>query len=710
MHPVLEMFTILDVNFEGRPLAKIQLRVKQLTCLFLMSTSMLLGFSFLPSARAGMTIFSISPANGNVGTQVQLTANLTTANGVYNITFNGVVQAVGKASGNDVNASFTVPEAVAGNYTVAVVDVETNENVTGVFTVSTAYTLDVNVPQAPRQLQEGDSVPILVNVTGGDSNTAVVANITVQTPANTTYTEQLGISTSALGSGNATLVYPGNFSGANTNYVGDYGVSLNLSVATKSFFVGLTNSTQYHRMEAVNIKAIYAQNETVTLTVSGKDIFGKDIQDPVNVTADSAGVVDYSNWTVPVSASGGTYNVSIVSVSGLTVKIPPDIQDFTVPGFAFNVTAKNLAGDQVPNVDVRAFENGSSINNQTTSSIGLAVLMLEIGDYTLQGYYSGVKVGEGNFSVTNTKEVDLVLNLTNLNIRVVGVVNGVELGIPEVGIYLTQEGVTLTTDLTGNVVAHSLLPNAAYNLTASRYNTPFNVTTTTSLLGINGSLVKVFYVNMTCPSFTLKVNAFKAGGQPFDNAAVEVKESLGGIHYDGNTDSNGTITFNAIFGRYAVEIHDSSGMELNSTTVDMFQDQNVTLYCNLFGLNISVTVTDYFGQPFANTNITLQGNGSEPISKRTQANGMVTFDNLVGDSFSISVYLSNEGPPTVVQSLLVQGNATVLVKISKYVLLAGLLVETSQLAIAVIIIASLLLVLSLEVYRRRRNKSQKVDG
>lgn len=136
----------------------------------------------------------------------------------------------------------------------------------------------------------------------------------------------------------------------------------------------------------------------------------------------------------------------------------------------------------------------------------------------------------------------------------------------------------------------------------------------------------------------------------------------------------------------------------------------MTLYCNLFGLNISVTVTDYFGQPFANANITLQGNGSEPISKRTQANGMVTFDNLVGDSFSISVYLSNDGSPTVVQSLLVQGNAIVLVKIGKYVLLAGLLVETSQLAIALIIIASLLLVLSLEVYRRRRNKSQKVDG
>lgn len=711
MLPVLEMFTILDVKLEGRRLAKTQLRTKQLICLFLMLTSMLLGFSFLPSARAGMEIFSISPITGNIGTNVTITANLTTTNGRYNVTFDGVVQLVGNATGNNVNANFTVPETTFGNHTVAVVDVNTTDTATGVFSVSTAYSMNVSVPATPAQLQEGDSVPISLNVTGGNSSSTIAATITVQTPNNASYTEQLNISTSALGSGKATLTYPGDFSaGANTNYVGNYGVSLTLLNATETFFVGLTNSTKYHRMQAVNIKAVYSQNETVTLTVSGRDIYGKDIHDSVNVTADSTGVVDYSNWTVPVNASVGAYNVSIVSASGQTVKVPSDTQDFTVPGFAFNVTAKNLAGDLVPNIDVRAFEYGTSIDNQTTSSEGLAVLMLEIGNYTLQGYSQGVKVAEkSEFAVTDTGAVDFVCNLTNLNVQVIGVVNGAEIGIPEVGVYLTPENVTLTTDITGNVVEHSLLPNASYALNASRYNTSFNVTSITNLL-VSGSTVPVFNVKIIVPLFTLTVNAFKAGGQPFDNAGVEVKELLGGIQYDGSADANGTVAFMAILGRYDVEIHDSSGMELNSTTISLFQDQNVTLFCDLFGLNISVTVTDYFGQPFANTNITLQGNGSEPISKRTTGNGMVTFDNLVGDSFSISVYLSDQGPPTVVQSLLVQGNATVPIKISKYVLLAGFIVETSQLAMAVIIVLSLLLVLSLEVYRRRRNKSKKIDN
>ena len=115
MHPVLELFTILDVWFEGIRLAKIRLRAKQLACLFLMLTSVLLGFSFLPRAGAAMQVFSVSPTSGGVGTNVTVTANLTTTNGAYNVTFNGAVVAVGTAVGNSVTASFLVPPATVAN-------------------------------------------------------------------------------------------------------------------------------------------------------------------------------------------------------------------------------------------------------------------------------------------------------------------------------------------------------------------------------------------------------------------------------------------------------------------------------------------------------------------------------------------------------------------------------------------------------------------
>ncbi|HVP16789.1 MAG TPA: hypothetical protein VMT42_05430 [candidate division Zixibacteria bacterium] len=719
MHPALEMFTILDVWFEGRSLAKIRLRAKQLMCLFLMLTSVFLGFSFLPRAGAAMQVFSLNPVTGNVGANVTVTANLTTTNGPYNVTFDGMVEVVGNATGNNVTASFLVPEATLGNHTVTVIDLSNpTENASSVFIVLTAYYLNVTVPSAPTELQEGDSVPIFLNVTGADANFTYGAKIGVEKPDNSTYYEQLGIPTSPLGSGNVRLTYPENFS-SDTHLVGTYTVSANVTDVTAAFMVGLTNSTEYHRMQTVNIKAVYASNEMVALNVSGTNI-----QYSVNLTADSAGVVNYSNFTVPSNTSVGTYNVNIVSLAASpTVKAIPDTQDFTVPGFAFNVTAKNLAGDEVSNATVMAYENGASVTNQTTDSNGLAVLMLEIGNYTLQGYFQDVKVGEGQFGVTNTEAKDLMLNLTDLNIKVVAIVNGTEVPIVDVGVYMTPENVTLTTNITGIAVAQSLLPNDTYTLNASRYQTPFNVTTIvesssnntvngtiTSLL-VNGSAVPFFNVTIVCPSYTLQVQAFKADGQPFTDAVVEAKELVGGITYPGKTDSNGTVAFhNATFGTYDVEILDNAGKEINRTTVTLFQDQNVTVDCNLFHLNISVTLTDYFGQPFANTHVTLLENGGELISSRTQANGVVTFYNLVGSNYTISVYLSDQSPPTAIQSILVEGSTSVSIKMARYALVAGLPVEVNQLAVTIIIVLSVLLILVLEVYRRRKNKGQKTDG
>jgi hypothetical protein len=689
--------------------------------LFLMLTSIVLGFSLLPNARAAMTI-SLIPDSGNVGSTVALVANLTTNNGAYNVTFEGAfLNCSGNAIGNQVNATFTVPETTSGNHTVTIIDLNSSDTAVGFFIVSTAYSLNVTVPQAPQRLQENDSVPIVMGVTGGNTSISYNANITVSTPANVACNGTLNIPISALGSGEATLFYPDNFtSGANTTYVGNYAVSAVPAVSPKSFFVGLTNSTQYHRTQTIDIKAVYAPNENVTITLSGNGI-----QNSTNLLADSAGLIHYTNWTVPTAAPIGTYNVSIVSVSNQTVKVPPDTQNFTVPGFSFNVTAKNLAGETVPNVTIEAFENGHSVSNQTTSNEtatrGLAAFILEIGKYTLQGYSEGVKVGQNESDVSGNETVDFVLNLTDLNIRVVASVNGAEIGIPEAGIYVTSPtgNLTFTTDIDGNVVAQSLLPSNTYTLNVSRYGIPFNVTPTSiaSLL-VAGSLVPFFNVTVNCPSYSLYVSAFKADGQPLSGAVVKADELLGGIQYDETTGSNGIAVFqNVTFGNYAVTVLDRSGIKLNSTTVGVFQDQNVTVDCNLFGFNITFTVTDYFGQPFANANVTLLANGAELISQKTQANGVTTFDGsqtsagaLVGESFTVSVYLSNQGSPTVVQNLHVDGSTPIYaisIRIGRYVLLAGLPVETTQFAVAVLIALSLLLTLSLEAYKRRRSKSKK---
>lgn len=675
-----------------------------------MLMTMTFGFTFLPRAGAVMVISVVLPASGNVGSKILLVANLTTTNGAYNLTFDGAVVAVGNAVGNQVNTTFIVPETAARNYTLTVIDLaNTTDTATAVFEVTTAYALNVTLPVA-KQLQEGDSVPILLNVTGGSANTTYNATITVQPPTSTNTTLNVGmhVLTSALGSGVATLAYPNDFpSGANTSYVGNYVVSSNITSSRPTFFVGLTNATQYHRMQAVGIKALYAPNEEVTLNVAGNGI-----QDSLNLTADSSGVIDYSNFTVPSDAKIGSYNVNLVSVSGVTKKDllgAPDSQNFTVPGFAFNVTARNLAGDDVPNAVLTALENGVAVSNQTTDSNGTAVLMLETGNYTLQGFSESTLVGENQVGVNDTEAVDFVLNLTNMNIKVVALVNGVETSIPEAGIFLTPENFTLTTDINGNAVAHSLLPSNSYVLNVSRYNEPFNSTPVSGLL-FNGNLVPVYNITFTCPSYNLLVNAFKADGQQFSNAVVEIKEFLGGILYNGTTGTGGAVIFpNVTFGKYNVEILDNTGLGLNTMIVDIFQDQNVTIDCNLCGLNISVTVADYFGQPFVNTNVTLMGNGSEPISELTTSNGMATFANLVGDSFSVSVYLSNQGSAVAIQSLVVSGSTAIQIRMSRYVLLAGFPVDSGQFAAAIVVVLSLLFIVALELIRRR-GKSKTIES
>jgi len=282
--------------------------------------------------------------------------------------------------------------------------------------------------------------------------------------------------------------------------------------------------------------------------------------------------------------------------------------------------------------------------------------------------------------------------------------------------------VSLTTDVNGNAEEQSLLPNSTtpYVLTGMRYGTLFNVTdiiqsssnitstngTLTNLL-VDGNLVPVFNVTIACPTYAFQIQALEANGQPFSNATVEASELTGGINYEGSTDSSGVAVFpNATFGEYYVEVFDNAGAQINSTIVDLFQDQNVTMNCNLFGLSISVTVTDYFGHPFANTEVTLQGNGGEPISSRTQANGTVTFANLIGDSYNVSVYLSNNGSPNAIEDLLVTGSTNVTIAMNGYVLLAGHPVETTELAVVVIIVLSVVLVLVLEIFifRKRRGR------
>lgn len=667
-----------------------------------------LGFvtiSLLPSVSAVIAITQVTPPSGTVGTQVQVIGNLTTANGNFNLLFDNTVVANGTALVNNVTTTFTVPPAPEGNHNLKLIDLTSNETATAIFLVSATYS--IGAATISKSFQEGDQIPVLTNVTGEVANSTEGANVTVVAPDNTTYTAISTFSISSIGNGTATANYPADFSvGANTKLVGIYAVYLNSTLASGNFTLGLTNSTQYHRGETVNVKALYLPSENVTVSIAGKGI------NDVATISDPTGLISY-NWTVPTYASIGSYAVKVVSTNGPTLKSVDDLQNFTVPGFAINVTATNLANDTVANIIVTAYENGTLADNQTTSSTGLAILTLEVGNFVCTAISSGQEVGEAPALVgidNSTLAFDLVCNLTNLRIHVVSLLNGSEVDVPEVGINITTSNETATTGINGSVVVGSLLPNATYVLNVTRYDASFNITTLYTLL-VNDTPVAWYDLKINCPNSTLQVTVTKAGGGNFSGALVRIQEFLGVPIIETSTNASGVATFSAPFGEYKVDVLDAAGEILNGTTVDLFGDQAANVSCSLYGLTVSVRVVDYFGQGIANMNVSLVRNGQTQAASSTGPDGTVTFNNVIGGQLDIIVSSNGASTPIASQSIDVETlTSTNQISVDKYVVLAGMLVETSVLTTVILIILVVVLILSLEVYRRRPLKVQKAES
>jgi hypothetical protein len=335
-------------------------------------------------------------------------------------------------------------------------------------------------------------------------------------------------------------------------------------------------------------------------------------------------------------------------------------------------------------------------------------MKLEIGNYTCKALYKGAKVYERSVNITAAMSLVFYCNLTNLKISVIAVKDGINIMVPEAKIYLTRENKTLMTDINGTAVAHSLLPSVNYTLNVSRYGVSFNVTKLSTLF-VNQNLTAWYNVTFILPTSTLRVNVTNANGEPIPNAIVKVQELMGGLLYENNTNNEGVVTIlRCVFGKYNITIYDAEGIKLNETAISVLNQtlsiQNISISCKLSGLTLSIKVVDYFGQPISNVNVTLQQDGLVPRSNRTQSDGVATFSGISGGNLQITLYLSGQTQPYMAEGLFLASSTTIGIKLEKYVMLAGFLVETSSLITAILIVASVILVLLVEVYRRKRLK------
>ncbi len=686
--------------------------LKTLTVIFIILASALVHCYFLPVSKAETEtqtkIISATPTSGKVGEKVNVIANLTTLDGEYLIKFDAADVAKGRSTGNLVNVSFIVPQAVAGYHNITLIDLATGKRDALSFNVITSYIIRIeNVPEQPFQYQQGDEVKILIGITGGNASQKYKADITVQTPnINITYKPQSlpVISTSDVGSGNITLTYPSDFNGAKANLNGAYNVFFNETLAAETFIIGLTKSTEYHRGDAVDIKAIYAPKENVTLKIVGKNIFHFE-----NLTADDAGLVHYV-WIVPSCAAVTSYEVSINSISKITVKDPLDIQNFTVPGFETEIWPRNLADETVPDVLVRVYDIFANETREAWSNqSGVATLWLEKGSYNATLYFKDVKVGRVlEFSViTGGERIDVSCNLTNIKIIVVDAKSEVRMPFVQISLtydYISDWGENKTgreevhlTDVTGTLNLRSLLVDAVYKLNASRYGHVFyeNV--------FRPELKPYNDIRILCPAKTLNLKINDGSGQSIPDAEVKLEELMGGILYEFSAPIMHPI--NCTFGIYRLRVY-SRGVLLNETQIEVFVDRDVTINCLLYNLPLFVKVVDYFGQPIPKVNVVLERNGARVNSALTDAEGMARFVEI-GGTLAIEAYLKDDRPEASLITFIGDARTEtnpVVVKLENYVILVGFPVKTAHFIAAILIIATLILFISIEAYIWRRLK------
>jgi hypothetical protein len=183
---------------------------------------------------------------------------------------------------------------------------------------------------------------------------------------------------------------------------------------------------------------------------------------------------------------------------------------------------------------------------------------------------------------------------------------------------------------------------------------------------------------------------------------------MGGLRYEQNTTANGLAIFNSVvLGRYSIEVLDSNGIKVNETTVDLFDDLNTSIICRLYGLTVSFRVVDFFGQPISNANVALQREGLVYGSNHTQGNGLAIFNRVTGGSMQVSIWLFNQMQPDATEVFYVENSTTIEIKLQAYVLLASFIVNTAVFTGVMITIATVLGILLIEVYRRKRPRNAK---
>lgn len=671
---------------------------------------------YVVTGQLGVNIYLVNPEEeGVAGEIVNLQGTIDTTNGRYQIWFDEILAITSNSEGYYVNQNFTLPSLPEGGYVITLRDVTTNRNATYDFSLKLAYYIEAALPSSPAQLQEGDDVVLNLTIAGVQSSTTHYANITVELPKPlaTIYSRIVSLVASSEETVATTLVtYPDAVfqpAGSLTNYTGLYKVYFNEteSLAENEFFVGFTDLSDYHRNQVVSTRAIgYQPGENATISIKYEET-GVTVHEET-VTVSSEGILE-SSWVVPSNALIGDYNITVTPDT--TDKLIPDSQLFSVPGYSVKVQTFNLAGETVSEISVEALDQATDeIYSSISDYQGIASLKLEKGNHLLSGFWNGVKVGELHVYITDSASFDLECELTNIEI-IVQNENGnlmpfvtleIEYQYIKTKENTFEKGSALgETNLSGSFILNSVLPEISYTINASLYDMVFNTDNKTVSSVPAQPISKVVII---CPSQTLTLKITDYNAEAIPNARIELVEVTNGFFNGAITDIAGSVTVEVTFGKYRLRVYKNEIL-LNSTVIEVFKDMQSEISCILCNIYVEVKIIDYFNQPIPNMNVVLHRSGIEPWSSITQANGAATFSNVIGGDMQIITYPEGLESSYEAFSIRIAESKEVEIKLDRYILVGPFLIESSALATFIIILLSILLFVSIEVYRKKRTKT-----
>ncbi len=327
--------------------SKAQVRLSRIGIVLLVA---LLFTALIPISARATTITFISPTQGFVGDTVHVVGQIDTLGGKWSLFFDTILANFGSAPSNSrvVDTTFVVPEATGSdagqNHAVKLSDNATTKSDAGTFAVMTKRVVSAD---PARVGGEGLDTTITVKVTGGIAGATYSFNVDVSDPTGASHRGMVTFSANPVGTGSKSILYPTAFppsSGANTNFVGTYGIVASETApgsmprASANFLTGLTDATSYQRFLHVSYRSAgWKAGEEVLVDIKTGGISAKigSVSYPIKEIANSAGMVSNSTPMVQVDLATGTYAITVANSTGNpqfkpTIKPVPDAQDLGI--------------------------------------------------------------------------------------------------------------------------------------------------------------------------------------------------------------------------------------------------------------------------------------------------------------------------------------------------------------------------------------------